>query len=96
MRFTSLLIALLYLWPAWGWARHSPCLGKGCSVSATVGFKIVIPPRALTTSPTRALVALYYKKELAREKASVVIRPDGTVYVRSGNGETLSYTVARP
>lgn len=96
MRFVSLLIALLYLWPAWGSANQSTCVGAGCGASATVAFKIVIPPRPLSTRLLPVSVARYDEKNPVSKNADGAIRPDETGYVLSKNDERRFYTVAKP
>jgi hypothetical protein len=95
MKFAGVLIAALYLWPAWGLASQSACVGGGCGASAMVGFKIVIPPRPISTRLSPVMNAGH-----ARERAVSIHadgkRPDGIVYVVSKNGERPSYTVAKP
>lgn len=95
MRFAGLLVGLLSLSPGWGLAGESTCIGAGCSASATVVFKIVIPPPPLNTRRLPVSVTDDDKKPV-NENIDRIIQSDGTVYVPSEHGNRPSYTVAKP
>ncbi len=95
MKLRRLLIALLYLWPAWGWASQSTCVAAGCGASATIAFKIVIPPRPLSTRVPPVLTARHASETLVSPHGRGK-RPEGIVYIVSENGKTPFYTIAKP
>lgn len=92
VRFAGVLIALLCLWPGWGLANQSTCVAEGCTASATIAFKIVIPARPLSTRLRLAWVA----DGGMRKPADDIILLHGNVYVLSEDRRTHSYTIAKP
>lgn len=96
MRFARVLIAVLYLWPVSGLANQSVCVGASCGASATIAFKIVIPPRPLSTRLPPALTARHARETVLSPHAGGSKRPEGIVYIVSENGERPLYTVAKP
>jgi hypothetical protein len=92
VRFAGVVVALSCLWPGWGLANQGTCVGAGCSTSATIVLKIVIPPRPLSTRPPSVLIA----RDGGKKSTDDIIRSDGSVYVLSEHGARRFYTIAKP
>lgn len=95
----AVLVGLCWL-PAWTLADSGHCAQSGCSASASIHFKIVIPPPPLSTrTPSTSLKTLRPRSAASPTRADGSgqrIAADGTIHVPAREGKRISYTLVRP
>jgi hypothetical protein len=98
-----LLMGLCWL-PLWTWADSSDCTSSGCPTSVSVNFKIVIPPRPLTTTQlanfsnltTNTSTEAESGARRLNEQRNQITGLDGVIYVPANDGINMTYTVTKP
>jgi hypothetical protein len=95
-RPVRVIAIVLCLWPAWGQSEQSLCAQTGCSVSASVSFKIIIPPPPVVTRIPSAVATRLHEQGLTRRMPSVIFEFDGFIYIPTATKQIVTYTIAKP
>lgn len=104
MRAVGFLLMGLCWLPSWTWADSGECTSPGCSTSASVSFKIVIPPPPLTTRQfsdpsgllTKTSVEVESGVRWPDEQDNQITGSNGTIYVPTHDSLNTTYTITKP